>query len=569
MLPSGGHDAVILYSDADLHEAEELVAALETLNVRTWFAKRDVLYGDPVSSRVAEALEHVDRAIVSIGANGLSGSLRDIEISALLSMAAIKKVKIIPIFVGPPPRQPASHHPDPPHFLLSGLRPIDCRETGIRGNAELKALATQILRAAAPSSISADSGPLSSAPRATTSVPPLAPDPIERIIGRITKRLDTSGLVVGIGPHWPGNAIPRGEDVSLELLQRTLGWDEATRKLYARAPLLPAETAALAYSLANDLQDLVAEEVTRIAFAPRSFGIPSAFLELATLMTAIGSQSRAERGRAVIFTTNIDCSIERAFLQQGLAFTTFVFNLSVQKYRRTVFPAAARDGERRALECNGERLVAQGVNGLDGAALDRYQHQYASFIANGGESTTTTLSEFIHTLELNKLLRAFDARAGQDVDDIGAIDRPETPVVVKLLGSSMVEKSALVSSDRHYQLARLWERLGNVAKAAVTNDATIMAGYSLCDPVFWLLFDALLREPFRLSNHNVRYALLPRISTESEAGDHNALRRIVQEKVLSVPPAELHMIVEANVDEGDLFRRLGQAVTSLSHSPWD
>lgn len=563
MPPSSGHDAVVLYNEADLHDAEELVAELERLKVRIWFAERDIPYGEPISSHLSSALEHTDHAILSIGVKGISGKMRDQEISALLQIAANRKVRITQIFVN----RESPYGPDHgAHALLADRMAIDCRGTGISYNQALKTLATQILRGASASSgITTDS----TAPLATTSVPRLAPGPIERIIERITKRLHTSGLVVGIGPHWPGNAIPRGEDVSLELLQRTLGWDEATRKLYAHAPLLHAETAALAYSLANDLQDLVAEEVTRIAFAPRSFGIPSAFLELATLMTAVGSQSRAERGRAVIFTTNIDCSIERAFLQQGLAFTTFVFNLSLQKYRRTVFPAAARDGERRALECNGEQFVALGVNGLDGVALGRYRHQYAKFIANAGESTTTTLSEFIHTLELNKLLRAFDARAGQDVDDIGAIDRPETPVVVKLLGSSMVEKSALVSSDRHYQLARLWERLGNVAKAAVTNDATVMAGYSLCDPVFWLLFDALLREPFRLSNHNVRYALLPRISTEGEAGDHNALRRIVQEKVLSVPPPELHMIVEANVDEGDLFRQLGQAVTSLSNSPWD
>ena len=147
------HDVVILYNDVDLVHAKELVTALERLNVRTWFADRDVPYGGPISSLTAAALEPIDHVIVLIGANGLSGNLRDIEIAALLSIAANKEVKIIQIFVD----RGSPHGPgDPPHYLLAGVKGIDCRQTGISQNKDLRKLATQILGASAPSSV----GPL-------------------------------------------------------------------------------------------------------------------------------------------------------------------------------------------------------------------------------------------------------------------------------------------------------------------------------------------------------------------------------------------------------------------------
>ena len=41
---------------------------------------RDLQFGDPIASQIAQALEGAHHAVVSIGANGLSGYLRDIEI---------------------------------------------------------------------------------------------------------------------------------------------------------------------------------------------------------------------------------------------------------------------------------------------------------------------------------------------------------------------------------------------------------------------------------------------------------------------------------------------------------
>ena len=154
MPSSHPHDTVVLYNSKDLEHAATLVAALEQCGVRTWFAERDLQFGDPISSQIAQALERVHHAIVSIGANGLSGYLRDIEISALLSMAGQQRVKVVPIFVDPG----SPHGPgDPPHYLLAGVKGIDCRQTGIPGNSDLRRLATQILALTA-AGFSADRG---------------------------------------------------------------------------------------------------------------------------------------------------------------------------------------------------------------------------------------------------------------------------------------------------------------------------------------------------------------------------------------------------------------------------
>lgn len=137
-------DTVVLYNGKDLEHATALVVALEEFGVRVWFADRDLQFGDPIASQIAQALEGAHHAVVSIGANGLSGYLRDIEISALLSMAAKQRVKVVPIFVD----SASSHGPgDPPHYLLAGMKGIDCRQSGISANADLRKLATQILGA--------------------------------------------------------------------------------------------------------------------------------------------------------------------------------------------------------------------------------------------------------------------------------------------------------------------------------------------------------------------------------------------------------------------------------------
>lgn len=573
MPSSSTHDAVILYNGKDIPCAKALVGELERLSLRVWFADRDLDYGDPIATEISRALAGTGYALVCIGAGGLSGYLRDVELSALLSMAARKKVKLVPIYVD---LQSAFGPDNPPEVaLLSGIRAIDCRRAGITGNAELSALAERVRAAAGRGSGPVDGGsgtePVERSPAAGADVAPTAADRVSTIVGRIAQRLSDSGLVVAVGPYWPGNAIPRSEEVSLELLSQTLGWDSVKRKLYGHAPLLPAETAALAYSLANDLQDRVAEEVARVALAPRSFGIPGAFIELARLMTTVARQSRAERGRAVIFTTNVDCALERAFVKEGLAFTAFVFDLGAQRYRRTAFPAAVAEGDARTMTSGGRRFGARGASQLSSDERDRYQRQYANFVTRGGDAARTSIDDFIHTLELNELLRAFDACAAEQVNEIGESEQREAPLLVKLLGSSLIRGSALVSSDRHYQLARSWEHLGNVAKAVLTEDAIIIAGYSLCDPVFWLLFDTLLRDAFRHASHNVRYALLPRVGDGNGNGnsDIDALRRIVQAKVVSVPPPDLHLSLEANVDEAEFFRRLSSAVSSRPSSPWD
>ncbi|HHY48299.1 MAG TPA: TIR domain-containing protein [Alphaproteobacteria bacterium] len=569
MPSSGTHDAVLLYNGKDIPCAKALVCELERLGLRVWFADRDVDYGDPIATEISRALAGTGYALVCIGTSGLSGYLRDVEVSTLLSMAALKKVKLVPIYVD---AQSAFGPDNPPEVvLLSGMRGIDCRRAGITGNGELSALAAQVGaamgRASGAQGGSAGTGAGRQSPAASAA--PTSPDRVSTIVRRIAQRLDDSGLVVAVGPYWPGNAIPRSEEVSLELLSQTLGWDAVKRELYGHAPLLPAETAALAYSLANDLQDRVAEEVARVALAPRSFGIPAAFIELARLMTTVARHSRAERGRAVIFTTNIDCALERAFVKEGLAFTALVFDLSAQRYRRTAFPAAVGEGDARTMTSGGRCFAARGASQLSADERDRYQKQYANFVTRGGDPAMTSLGDFIHTLELNELLRAFDACAAEQVTEIGENEQREAPLLVKLLGSSLIRGSALVSSDRHYQLARSWERLGNVAKAILTDDVSIIAGYSLCDPVFWLLFDTLLRDAYRRASHNVRYALLPRVGDKDGDGDVDALRRIVQAKVVSVPPPDLHLGLEANIDEVEFFHRLSSAVGSRPSSPWD
>ena len=100
----------------------------------------------------------------------------------------------------------------------------------------------------------------------------------------------------------------------------------------------------------------------------------------------------------------------------------------------------------------------------------------------------------------------------------------------------------------------------------MSHNVNLLAGYCLCDPVFRLLFETILRDPFRAARHNHQYALLP--MTEAEERGHVALRRVVHASVAGETLRELAMSMHAGWDPATVFHRLRGAVETRAPSRW-
>ena len=61
-------------------------------------------------------------------------------------------------------------------------------------------------------------------------------------------------------------------------------------------------------------------------------------------MVEVAKTSTAAAPRAVVFTTNVDCALERAFIEAEAPFFRVVFDLDERRFHCTQFVAAERHG---------------------------------------------------------------------------------------------------------------------------------------------------------------------------------------------------------------------------------
>lgn len=563
------YDVVVLYNSRDNAQASDLVKALEQREVKVWFGEREIKFGDHVGTEISHALRDVRHVIVSVGPNGIDGDyFQKVEFSSILNMAAASKLKVIPIYVG----QSNEYSPDDaPEPLLSGPRSIDMRQ-GVEAHEHLERLVEQLRTPPAKSEDPEEEG------AADKKVAQDADEQrIEEMIDGIVVRLEEqNGLMIGIGPHWSGFAMPDAEEVALDLLSRTLDWSAEDKTRYRGAPLVHAETAALSFSLSRKFdQDVAADRIAREIIAPRSLGEPAAFTALARLMKEVGVKSRAEYGRAVVFTTNIDCAVERAFLKSGVPFTLVIHTLKSKKHRDRAFivadmPACRRDGDGWRLSKDGTDYVARAVKQLTAEERESHSGAYDQRVpVDTSQNRAISLDDYIRTAELNRMLGRFMEENHEVIDQIAPRGVPETPVIVKLLGSHTVPGTALVSSEQHFQLAKVAERISPVSAHLIGTSACLIAGHCVCDPVFRLMFETILREHFvkgSVAEHNQRYALLP--ATGSDPVGVAALRRVVQGHVAGETPGQFNMRLESGVDPGAFFDRLRRKVAGMSDGTW-
>lgn len=566
------HHAVLLYKTADAIYSERLWRALEDRGISVWYGDVHVRRGGRIATAISEALGACKYVFVCVGPSGVGDYFRNIELSAITYLASQSQTEVVLIYVG----EENDYGPkNPPEVLLGGFRSTDLRK-GIEGNRELELLVRDVKEAylqKEPQPPGVGDGKLEekhevgdARARDVARAKAIAQD--------IANRLEDGefGLTVGIGPHWPGTTMPSSEEVALDLLSKTLSWDTAARQTFSAAPLMPPETAALYYSLAGRLDvDSASKNIVQKFIGPRSIGEPKTFVTLARLMAKVAENCRADYGRAVVFTTNIDSSLERAFVAAETAFILIIVALDDQndervRFLRTEFPASEARGEGRMWRSAGREYCSLALADLRPHEREKYEIAFSSSIwSDEHAAVRVTLSEFVRSCELNKEITRFVKDNGVMYEDMRPRGGPELPVVVKLLGSHLMPSTAIVSCDLHFRLARVLSSIGKHAETTVRNNACLIAGHYLCDPVFRLLFDVVLREGFGYSGHQRRYALLPK--SDAKANGVGALRQAV-EQGLRESSFLFSMKLEVDLDPGDLFSALRDLVTEQGGSHW-
>jgi hypothetical protein len=140
------------------------------------------------------------------------------------------------------------------------------------------------------------------------------------------------------------------------------------------------------------------------------------------------------------------------------------------------------------------------------------------------------------------------------------------PVLVKLLGTHRIRRSCVISYDRFYQMAGIQGILPPALRTALSERASLLLGYDLCEPAFRLLFETILREPFAKAKHDRRYAVL-QPSAEGATG-WDAIADVVGSAIAGSYHNGLEMQIVANQTPAAFLAELKEQIAQPSHDPW-
>lgn len=569
--------AAVIYNSKDLKEAQELVKLLRNQKLRVWFAKDGIKFGEPIATAIGRAFRNTHYVLACIGPSGTSNYFAHFELSSAISMASSLSINLVPIYLGKNSRYSPEN---PPEELLQGVRSVDFRYH-LETHDEFPALVRELKKnSRSMKGTSVKAANVKAKPADEQSSHVLIKDQTSELAAIVAGQLIDRGLNIGIGAHWPERVVPDSEDLSLEIVRKTLNLDssmkldKATHDQFRRAPLLAPEAAALAYSLARNYEDLAPSRLTEKFIAPRSLGEPQAFRSLAQLMQTVGQLSWSRISRAVVFTTNVDCSLERSFIKEGIPFVRIVFDLASGHFRRTEFAGARERDGAYELPGGSTEFVARPLDQISADRRRSYEYEFGEnhdqyMRQIDGESAREIedlFAKFVLTVEINNIIRDYDDQFGKNRDQISRSSVPELPVLAKLLGSHLVGSSAVVSCEQHYQLACLANNLSADVSEVISHNVNVLAGYCVFDPVFRLLFETILREPFRSARHSHRYALLP--ETDNSMEGHGALRHVVQNRIAGKILQEFQMGLYAGISPGKFFEQARKAVEKRKRGEW-
>ena len=504
--PAGARlDAVLLCRSSQREGARNLAAALgappHTLRIRLW--------EDNGASDLANTLGQARGAILCFGSEDRADFRRP-ELGALVAVHAAGHLKLLRAFLPGCPEETLIVDPFA-GLARHGLVPsFDLRHEP-DAVASLKLLHYEL------------TGLLPGAPAEAAhpgAVPP----------GEAPPRYDWQsfayqaaryGIVVVVGctlPDRATRAVPSDCDIAADLLWE-VGLIASEKSSQARElPLLPTPHAAFIYrhGKKQPREGWNAAEALAAYIRDRSLGIPQVYSELARLLrqfkthrSPLWKRTRNDP-RLVVVTTNLDFSLERAFLDAGLAFSRVVHQRTRDVFLcHTVRPVYRPDGCLVVGEEPERTMAALRQQDLEG----RFRAEYVQLWANGSSANQSIDFEtFVRTRELNRLLsRVYDDQAeaieiGVDDEMAAALLDLETPILFKLQGSYEDPDTWLEFAEEYLRREDL--ALPMPLEFALNNYPTLFVGFQLSELRFMNLYEGHLRKRFVNSVKPLRLALI-------------------------------------------------------------
>jgi hypothetical protein len=487
--------AIILYSHKDLELARRLKQLLVERNVSCWFADEDLQLAEGIQTGISRALNQSVFALICIGKHGL-GAFQQGEWNTVYTAAQAGKIRAIPIYLGEDsPIGPGTVE----DLFLAGLKGCDLRQR-LDGNPQLEVLITSLGGAPPAAATPGAAAATATVDRGPAAAPGAGADPL----ARLADYARTRGLNIFVGPTWPERVMPSAWDVALDMLDELRPLTDSERDALTSAPLMRPEEASLAIALRDGQSDDQLDRIVQRFIAPRSLGEPQAYAEIVQIAQQLAEADRPN-ARATVFTTNVDLSLERALLRQGVAFTRLVYDLDHKGFRETVYEAATFDREGRAiLQRDGKSFVERLEGDLTRDQLKLFHSEFERL----GAKANISFADFVRVVERNEMIAGYhETFRAPEILPLETLPGGR-PVLVKLLGTHKIPRTCVISYDRFFQMAGIKGILPPALSTALSESASLLVGYNLCEPAFRLLFETILREPFAKAKHDRRYAVL-------------------------------------------------------------
>jgi hypothetical protein len=507
------YDGTLLYSRQDEAAARALYDSLSQHgSVSIWFHPVSRCLGKNLTEEINAALESSRYVLVCLGAS--LGGYQNLEISTVLSGSTQGDYDVIPVFIPGFDKDLWFRK----YHMLREKNAADLSRS-LHHPTELgKLVATLSVRPRAAQHAA------TTAPMARALAGPAGPAAghEHRTLRKIADAALANGMTFIVGPTVPDRhilAVPNPQAVAAELLQ-DLGLIDGSRHHEALAdPLMSTAQAAFVYALKNG-QTAAAESIKKKQ-SVLSVGQPASYVQLARLLAELealrasatvsgsGYGMRNFPGlvnlKWLVVTTNIDLSLERAFLKACVPFTRAVLHCRSRQVLACAMSPVYRDA-------NGLTVIGTvpHVHERAPAEVSDDEHDWIRVCheESAARSPTIALEEVYRTYEMNRLIReAWASHTPVTVDDLPSLP---APVVLKINGSYDIEGSTVSEAQQSSECGPgANEVMDKLLDNNIAHNPAVLLGFSLTEPDFVHLFDRWLRRPwFELASTVTRAALL-------------------------------------------------------------
>lgn len=458
-------DVFISYNTKDRPVVVQIAEKLQGRGLVVWLDDWQIQPGRSVPRSIDEGVRNSRSVAVFIGPNDV-GPFQDDEIEAIIMEQIDRGIPAISVLLPGASEDAIAKLPR----LLTRNRWIEFRN-GVEDEETLYLLHWGItgMRPKPPES------------RLPEAAPPPEPrrDPVEDVLNKLAKKLETENVTYFLGPGAAFGCAPmpaQGCDIARELLAELQIISTSYKDL-----LPPVGVAGMYYSAKSGDRDLEKKVMERMAESSKTF--PAAHDQLASLLKKLPSRPAPRGGYRVpqlIVTTNFDLMMERALLRAGLSFTRVV------QYR---------SGEQIDVDQYHVQLNKGGTVQVPPAA--------------GGPLLRARIDDCDELDVIIKTRRKEDADLTKGLlDSVPWQELPE-PILYKFLGSQEVTNSCVLSTPHHFTFPRRLLQgkfIPEYISHIITNSTTLFLGPWFTDLDFQLTYYTLLCDPFRQSN-DIRYAL--------------------------------------------------------------